>query len=62
MSKILVRFGGNPTYKAATTCLRKVSFAIQLGVAGQCVACRQECQSCHTTLDLGTKIYICYKL
>lgn len=38
----LERFGGYPTYKAVATCLRRISFAIQLGMSGQFIACRQD--------------------
>jgi hypothetical protein len=38
--KRLVREVGYPKYKATAMCLRRVSFAIQLGVARQFVCCR----------------------
>lgn len=38
----LVRFGVYVKYKAAATCLRKISFAVQMWVARQCIAYREE--------------------
>lgn len=37
----LVRFEGYPTYNAAATCLRRVSFAAHLGVARQGITCHE---------------------
>jgi hypothetical protein len=37
----MIRETGYPKYKAVAVCLRRVSFAIQLGVARQCLACRE---------------------
>jgi hypothetical protein len=36
----LIREVGYPKYKAVATCLRRISFAVQLGVARQLIACR----------------------